>query len=231
MNAFAQNAAGFLAIDEAIEAIAVKDQSTLLLLSDTHGHYDLFEAIIKNFGQEADALLFAGDGIWDLVQYIENAQASQKLAEAFPPVAAFVAGNGDGSSYRVSLPSVSGDEDIPPGYGLHVPSRQILKASGFQVFLAHGHRYSVDVSLDILVDTAHAMDCDIAVYGHTHVQAVDTFSHIVAINPGSPARPRGHSPAGFALLTLDSTSIVPDIRFIQVRETGRGNFAFDVLPA
>ena len=141
---------------------------------------------------------------------------------------AFVAGNGDGDQYRINLPP-SGVPDDSPGYSLTVPSRQIVRAAGYSIFVAHGHRHSVDVSLDILVDSAHAMNCDIAVYGHTHLSFAERFSHILALNPGSLSRPRGNTLPGLALLELDSTSTDPKTTFFSASAAGRGNFQFQEL--
>ena len=48
------------------------DSSRILVVSDTHGHYPVFEAIVREYGPRCDALLFAGDGMWDLVEYSYN---------------------------------------------------------------------------------------------------------------------------------------------------------------
>lgn len=229
MNTLSQLESGILGDELAVSALAGADAARILVLSDTHGHFGVFDAILRKFGPTCDALLFAGDGMWDIVQYIENAQESEKIRDALPPVVAFVAGNGDGDQYRVSLGASVNDseEDDAPGYSLTVPDRQIVRACGYGILIVHGHRHSVDYGIDVLVDTAHALDCDIAVYGHTHIPFTEEFSGIVALNPGSPARPRGHSESGFAVIELDATSTVPKIEFYLVNEGVRGNFYFD----
>jgi len=229
VNNLTQLETGILATPEAVTALAEADSSRILVISDTHGHYPVFEAIVREYGPACDALLFAGDGMWDMVEYIENAHDSERLKDALPPVVAFVAGNGDGDQYRVRL-GASGDPEHPreaPGCTLIVPSRQIAHASGYSILLTHGHRYSVDVSLEMLLDSAHAMKCDIAIFGHTHIPFAETFTHILALNPGSPARPRGKSEPGFAVIDLDATSTEPTPSFYLVREGLLGGFVFD----
>jgi putative phosphoesterase len=228
MNALVQQKNGLLCDAEGAERLEKADSARILVLSDTHGHYDVLEAIVREYGPSCDAMLFAGDGMWDIVQYMENAQESEKLQAALPPVVAFVAGNGDGDQYRVSLPvvgSVFAPEDAP-GYSLSVPSRQIMRACGYSILLVHGHRHSVDVSLDLLVDASRAMDCDIAVFGHTHMPFAETYSGILALNPGSPARPRGRHEPGFALIDLDSNSTEPKITFVTIQSGTRGTCRF-----
>ncbi len=233
MNALIQLDTGILGSAEAVSALCDAGEARILVLSDTHGHYAVVEAILREFGPSSDALLFAGDGMWDFVQYLENAQESDRLKAALPPVVVFVAGNGDGEQYRVTI---SGPGDTPepedvPGYSLGIPSRQIVHACGYSIFLVHGHRHSVDVSLEVLVDSAHAMDCDIAVYGHTHIASSENFSHILALNPGSPSRPRGHTAPGFAVLELEASSTTPKVDFYVVHEKPRGGFGFEKHPA
>ena len=50
-----------------MQALSQADSSRILVVSDTHGHYPVFEAIVKEYGPLCDTLLFAGDGMWDLV--------------------------------------------------------------------------------------------------------------------------------------------------------------------
>lgn len=219
MNALTRLESGILGGQGDIERLKKADSARILVLSDSHGHYQVVESIIREYGPECDALLFAGDGMWDIVQYLENAQESQKLRDALPAVAAFVAGNGDGEQYRMSLP-VAGDAPEPgeaPGFSFTVPSRQIIQAAGYQILLVHGHHHSVDVSLEVLLNSAHAMNCDIAVFGHTHIPFAEEFSSILALNPGSLSRPRGRSSASFAVLSLEADSTVPAVQFHPAR--------------
>lgn len=219
MNAITQLESGILGGQGDIERLKKADSARILVLSDSHGHYNVVESIIREYGPGCDALLFAGDGMWDIVQYLENAQESSKLKEALPAVAAFVAGNGDGDQYRMSLPVV-GDAPEPgeaPGLSFMVPSRQIVQAAGYQILLVHGHRHSVDVSLEVLLNSAQAMNCDIAVFGHTHMPFAEEFTSILALNPGSLSRPRGRSKASFAVLALESDSTVPSVEFHSAR--------------
>jgi len=229
MNALSQHESGIIGSTDAIEGLAHAEAARILVISDSHGHYNVLDAAIRSVGSNCDALLFAGDGMWDIVQYIENAQESEKMREFLPPVVAFVSGNGDGDEYRVNLP-VFGDLPEPednPGYTLNVPSRQVIRACGYSILLVHGHRYSVDVSLDVLLDSARVMDCDIAIFGHTHIPFMENYSHILALNPGSLSRPRGRSHAGFAIIDLDANSTEPKVEYRIARESARGNWHFD----
>jgi len=229
VNALRQLPSGLFGSDESVATLEVGPTSRLLVVSDTHGHYDLFEAIVRQFGPQCDALLFAGDGMWDVIQYLENAWLDDKLKAALPAVLAFVAGNGDGDQYRISLPDsepailqVSG-----AGAPVQVLPRQIIRASGVSILLVHGHRHSVEFGFDLLVESAKAQECSVCVFGHTHVPYAEDFAHITLVNPGSPARPRGHSLPGFGILELDATLARPHVEFFVVRNRLRGGYAFD----
>jgi hypothetical protein len=91
MNELVQLESGLLGSVEAVEDLSRAENARILVLSDTHGHYDVMEEIIRSFGPGCSALCFAGDGMWDIVQYLENALESDRLREALPPVVSFPA--------------------------------------------------------------------------------------------------------------------------------------------
>lgn len=223
MNELVQLESGLVGNTQSVDALARAKTASILILSDTHGHYPLFQRIVLKYGPSADALLFAGDGMWDVVRYLENAHEDEQYRAALPPVLAFVAGNGDGDRYRVcpggqegrmscDLPGTDGEQGTP----LAVPHTQTVTACGHRIFICHGNRYSVDVSTEVLVNVAKAADCGIAVFGHTHMPHMDTVSHVLVVNPGSPARPRGYSAPGFALLQLESGKNLPIVQFMKI---------------
>ena len=60
-----------------------------------------------------------------------------------------------------------------------------------------------------------SMEQDIVIFGHTHVPVFKQISGIWLLNPGSPARPREGSHAGFAVLTLNRGHM-PAVEFMEV---------------
>lgn len=69
---------------------------------------------------------------------------------------------------------------------------EIVEADNHAIFVTHGHRYGVDWGTDELKTIALYNECDIALYGHTHVPdtVVDEENGIWIFNPGSVSRPR-----------------------------------------
>jgi putative phosphoesterase len=221
---------GLLGSQEALESLKKAKTARLLVLSDTHGHYAVLEEILRQFGGKCDALLFAGDGMWDIVRYLENMQVSSALALALPPVVAFVAGNGDGDQYHVGAgePDFSSETSGMPSdsrggaasdhesFTLGVPSRLVLGVCGFNIFLVHGHRFSVEQGFGMLIEAAREAGCSIAVFGHTHIPFSGVKTRILMLNPGSPSRPRGNTRPSFAILELESGSVPPRAEFYTV---------------
>jgi len=229
MNPLTQLESGIVGDVASVDALARKAFASILVLSDTHGHYPLFQRIVLKYGPASDALIFAGDGMWDVVRYLENAHGDERYRAALPPVLAFVAGNGDGDRYRVcpdgmeggSADGISGAAGLTGtsgtgcehGYPLSGSAHPNANPGGPP---SHGNHFSVDIGTEVLVNVAKASGCDIAVFGHTHMPLSETVSNVLAVNPGSPARPRGYSAPGFVLLQLESGKNSPIVQFKTV---------------
>ncbi|MBQ9608503.1 MAG: metallophosphoesterase [Lachnospiraceae bacterium] len=99
-----------------------------------------------------------------------------------------------GSSYReietmARVPSyfVAGNTDYIP----ELKDRLILMFGEHRIYAVHGHREGVGMGLSTLRYNALQNECDIALYGHTHVPYLDENPDDVTIlNPGSVSLPR-----------------------------------------
>ncbi len=107
--------------------------------------------------------------------------------------------------------AVAGNTDSPDG---RAKEEELLNISGYEIWLIHGHRY-LAYGKNALIEEAREVGADIVVYGHTHVPEAAWYGKILAINPGSPSRPRGGSKAGFAVLTLHPEE-KPEVEFIYL---------------
>ena len=193
MNRFTCCENGVIADGAFCNRLQKADTASILLLSDTHGAVDAVQWILSNFSEGCQACLFAGDGAQDIITVVREATTGLITV---PPVIIMAQGNCDSQLY----PPIFPDSENPKPFGLPVYQQKTI--AGQHILLAHGHLHHVELDGRKLSMTAESLGCTIAVYGHTHIQSIETFGSVTAINPGSPLRPRGKSYGGFALLSL-----------------------------
>ena len=193
MNRFTCCENGVIADGAFCNRLQKADTASVLLLSDTHGAVDAVQWILSNFSEECQACLFAGDGAQDIITVVREATTGLITV---PPVIIMAQGNCDSQLY----PPIFPDSENPKPFGLPVYQQKTI--AGQHILLAHGHLHHVELDGRKLSMTAENLGCTIAVYGHTHIQSIECFGGVTAVNPGSPLRPRGKSYGGFALLSL-----------------------------
>ncbi len=155
----------------------------IVALSDTHGNsYALESVILRN--TDADWILHLGDGERELDNFILS---HQKLA----PKIIHVAGNCDFDS-------------ISPEYF-------VLPVMEHKIFATHGHLYGVGSSLDKLRELALANECDIVLFGHTHMKYESYEKGIYFLNPGSASIPRDGSKPSFGHIDISPAGVVLNI--------------------
>ena len=201
MNRFTRCENGIIADAAFYNRLQYADTASVLLLSDTHGAVDAVRWILSAFSEECQACLFAGDGAQDIITVVREAAAG-KLT--IPPVIIMTQGNCDCQLY----PPVFPDSENPKPFGLPVYQQKMI--AGQQILLTHGHLHHVELDGRKLSMTAENLGCTIAVYGHTHIQSIEGFGGVTAVNPGSPLRPRGKSYGGFAILSINNTKKTPN---------------------
>ena len=208
MNSLEECGPGIWGAPECLARLGQAKKARLLLVSDTHGRAGVLRGILEGYGASCDALLFAGDGLHDVIECREEAIAEKSARAILPPIIAVVAGNCDEPACRVAS-----EKNPAARVVFRAPAMQILPACGKKILIAHGHLLSVNSSLETLAGVARANGCQIAVYGHTHIAAVQTCNSVFAINPGSPCLPRGGSAAGFAILEVKAEAESPAYSF------------------
>ena len=202
MNRFTRCENGIIADAAFYMQLQYADTASVLLLSDSHGAVDAVRWILSAFSEECQACLFAGDGAQDIITVVREAAAG-KLT--IPPVIIMTQGNCDCQLY----PPVFPDSENPKPFGLPVYQQKMI--AGQQILLTHGHLHHVELDGRKLSMTAENLGCTIAVYGHTHIQSIECFGGVTAVNPGSPLRPRGKSYGGFAILSINNTKKTPNL--------------------
>ena len=101
-------------------------------------------------------------------------------------------------------------------YDPNLPSYTVFQIGRHKCFAAHGHRQHVSFGTENLEKTALENDCQVAMYGHTHVPDIRQKKNLLILNPGSISLPRQ---TGFAktyiLLSVDEAGeLVPEIRML-----------------
>lgn len=128
----------------------------ILVFSDTHNNIDNCIATIENI-KELDMILHAGDHVSD----------AKDLMFLYPDIdIRYVKGNCDFSN---------------------APSELIIEAENKKIFLTHGHLYNVKSESDYftLISKGKELNCDIIVFGHTHIPFCKKTDNITILNPGS----------------------------------------------
>ena len=151
------------------------------ILSDTHGAIDVVDTVFA-MAPDAELWLYAGDVVGD----------AQYLATIAQTDVRFVPGNCD-------WPNPNTPETI------------VVEAAGHRILLTHGHVYGVQYGTRFLVEAAAEANCDIAVYGHTHVAEYTPGTPITVLNPGSAARPRDAARGSFMTVDL-APGNAPEVR-------------------
>ena len=201
-----------------IAALAAKEHARILTISDSHGDWRGLMRIVKQFGPTCDALVITGDCWRDLEELLELADEDPSVRQVIPPVLGFVRGNGDPSYFAISYDIGKNNANartLPKGSVL-MPDRLVLTANGQQILFVHGHIEGVDYGYNKLGLDSKMLGLHYAVHGHTHIPHFEQHGDFTFINPGSISRPRGGSPASFAILTVEKTFI--DAAFLRIND-------------
>lgn len=132
--------------------------------------------------------------------------------------------------YMAGVPTyiVAGNNDF---YG-NLLERNIIDLGGHRIFATHGHRMQVHRGVELLRYHALENDCDIALYGHTHIPFLSGAAaergslysgddltevrDVTIANPGSLTYPRQGD--------LKKTFLV-----MKIEENGRVHYRFDSI--
>ena len=109
---------------------------------------------------------------------------------------------------EIPLYSVCGNCD-PGSDGLLA---DVVPIGPVRAYITHGHRYNVRWGVDSLVYAAQERECQLALYGHTHIPDSQEIGGVKVVNPGTA----GMGPRlTWALITVfDNGGIAVEIRDI-----------------
>ena len=66
-----------------------------------------------------------------------------------------------------------------------MPETRVVKIGEFTVGVIHGHQVIPWGDMEALSAVQRELDCDILVYGHTHVNKITAYDGKYFLNPGS----------------------------------------------
>ncbi len=88
--------------------------------------------------------------------------------------------------------------------GAAVPVNTVVSLGGAKLYLTHGYAERVKSGLLNLTYTAKEQEVAAALYGHTHIPAVDFHEGMLLLNPGSLASTRT-----YAILEIERGAVYP----------------------
>jgi len=99
--------------------------------------------------------------------------------------------------------NVQGNNDP---YGQY-PNHVLLDLGGLRVYMQHGDRIPYMSMTDFFLQKAKDENCQLFIYGHTHIFNVVRKDGIVLVNPGSIYHNRDGSAPSYALITIENGDI------------------------
>ncbi len=160
----------------------------IIVISDTHQYYRNFETIIVR-NPDAAAFIFLGDGE---SEYRLMCRVMPETADRFY----YIKGNCD--------------------FGSDAPLEQVIDIyPGHRIYAVHGHRLSVGYGTERLVQAAKENQCDIALYGHTHVSYSAYENGVYILNPGSASCPRDGNPPSYGVVDISSAGVMTNVVFLK----------------
>ena len=146
----------------------------ILVISDSHGRIEPLIKIVHDVNP--DIIFHLGD---------HNSDA-EHLRKVFPLIQNIfsIAGNND---YEGSLTLV-----------------KYATVQGKKIMYCHGHTFSVRKNSNEILEMALKNNCDIALYGHTHIVENNIKSNVLILNPGSTYFPYDNSSPSYAILDTDN---------------------------
>lgn len=91
-----------------------------------------------------------------------------------------------------------------------LPDDGEIEVEGVKIYFCHGHKYGVKSELLSLALEAKRRDCDIALYGHTHVANITELEGVTLINPGALRHAVGKG-GSYCYLVINKNKATPVI--------------------
>ncbi len=158
----------------------------ILVFSDSHNSdTNMREALHRNHNR-FDLCIHLGDGCREF----------ETLGQLYSPIP-FVTVNGNGEDWG----------------GAQRVRETVLDLEGVRIMVTHGHMYNVKFGTTALEYRAVEKECDIVLYGHTHIPDNRYIPDIMGkslyiFNPGSISRPPLGYKAGYGVIEITKSGIM-----------------------
>ena len=162
----------------------------ILVMSDSHGRNENVELAIAQVREEI--------GEFQMLIHLGDVGDAREI-ESLAGVPCYI---------------VRGNTD----YDVKLLNANVIEAGGHRIFATHGHLYQVDMRLDLLRFAALENDCDIAMYGHTHVPYLEEDpDEVTILNPGSISKPRqaDHRYTYMVMEIDDEDEVTYELRYVE----------------
>lgn len=101
---------------------------------------------------------------------------------------------------------VRGNNDM----NMNWESKQFFKIEGIKFFLTHGHLHSSlfgGVNENKIAQEAKAHDCQVAIFGHSHIKEKSEIDGVLVFNPGSISEPRDGLKKSYGVIEIENKKI------------------------
>ena len=143
----------------------------IIVFSDSHRELDGMRQVIRR--EKPDYVFHLGD-------HDSDAEQISKEFQTLP--VAMVRGNCD-------------------GWYSDAPEFLRFSADGVGIYMTHGHRQNVKMTLEPLANTVHFSGAQLGLFGHTHCSEYKKMGDVTLFNPGSAGRGR----RSWGLITVKGT--------------------------
>ncbi len=128
----------------------------IAVFSDSHGDTEGMCAVIDEY--RPDMVLHLGDCVRD----------AEELERRYPQLPLlYVRGNCDAWDFT------------------DAPEQRLFTAGDVVIYMTHGHRQSVKLTLDALANAVHFSGAKLGLFGHTHQAEYKVMGDVTLFNPGS----------------------------------------------
>lgn len=96
-----------------------------------------------------------------------------------------------------------------------VPDERFIEINQHRIYITHGHHFAYQKRTELMAKKALENDCDIVLFGHSHVTFDKTIFGVRLINPGSIWRSRDALGPSYAIITLLPNEIKTQFVFLN----------------